>query len=228
METPQKKFNIALFGYPGCGKTTIAQKMQGCFGQYEIISSGKILRKHIRDRTALGVEIEEKMNSGDIISSRLIISALVSYLQNLHNANPSCFYLFDGCPRTIEEADMLLKHVSIDAVFYLDVPRDTVVHRLQHRYIHEASGRTYSDEYEPPKVPGLDDVTHEKLTQRIDDQPHAVSTRLSVFENKTLPLLDYYRDYGILHTFSSTSSDIIFPQIVDVLSNLLGNAQSEL
>ena len=139
---------------------------------------------------------------------------------------PNCFYLFDGCPRTIEEADLLLVNVSIDAVIYLDVPRDVVTDRLKHRFIHEASGRTYSDNCELSKVSGFDDITQEKLIQRIDDQPDAVATRLSIFEDKTLPLLEYFKNLGILYTFSGTDSDTVYSQIKTTISESLNDTKA--
>lgn len=143
--------------------------------------------------------------------------------------------LLDGFPRTLEQARSLEQVAHIDIVINLDIPTETIVDRIADRWIHPASGRTYSYSYRPPKVEGLDDVTGEPLVQRDDDKPESVRTRLAAYEKVsrrelpplgsdpfvrvsqkaqvTSPLVEYYEDQGVVKTFEGTMSDVIYPQV---------------
>ncbi|CAE7918494.1 Ak3, partial [Symbiodinium necroappetens] len=100
--------------------------------------------------------------------------------------------LLDGFPRTRVQAEALEKRKKVDLVLNLAVPTEEIVKRITSRWIHPSSGRTYAYDYNPPKVPGKDDVTGEPLVQRDDDKPEAVRARLQDYDRETRPLLEYY------------------------------------
>ena len=85
--------------------------------------------------------------------------------------------------------------------------------RLTSRWTHAPSGRVYNTGFNDPKVPGKDDVTGEDLIQRDDDKPETVQNRLDVYEETSGPLRDFYRERGMLHTFTGDKTDVIWPMV---------------
>ena len=126
--------------------------------------------------------------------------------------------LFDGFPRTLEQAKALSKIVAIDVVIELKVPHQTIADRISNRWVHAPSGRVYSYDFNPPKVLGVDDETSEPLTQRDDDKPEVVLSRLEKFQEMTGPLTDFYGQQGILKSFTGTESKVIYKNILVELS----------
>ncbi|XP_060764463.1 GTP:AMP phosphotransferase AK3, mitochondrial isoform X2 [Neoarius graeffei] len=118
-----------------------------------------------------------------------------------------------GFPRTVTQAESLDSVFTVDTVINLDVPFDTIKERLTSRWVHLSSGRVYNIDFNPPRIPGLDDVTGEPLTQRDDDTPETVTRRLKAYENQTQPVLEYYRSKGVLETFSGTETNKIWPHV---------------
>jgi adenylate kinase len=112
---------------------------------------------------------------------------------------PDCAkgFLFDGFPRTIPQAEAMKNAgVKLDYVLEIDVPFDAIIERMSGRRSHPASGRTYHLKFNPPKVPGIDDVTGEPLVQREDDKEETVRKRLQVYADQTRPLVDYYANWA--------------------------------
>ncbi|KAI5847013.1 P-loop containing nucleoside triphosphate hydrolase protein [Tricharina praecox] len=126
---------------------------------------------------------------------------------------PSSSFLLDGFPRTVTQAESLDKEVDMNFVVNLNVPRDVILDRIANRMVHEPSGRVYNNTWNPPQVPGYDDVTGEKLTKRADDCPETFAKRLKSYDKSTAPLLEYYDKTGLLWTVSGKSSDEITPQL---------------
>jgi len=96
-------------------------------------------------------------------------------------------------PRTLPQAEYLLKYQQVNHVINLDVPFDTICDRLSSRWTHVASGRVYNSHFNPPKQEGIDDVTGEILVQREDDKAETVLKRLKQYQEQTLPLLEYFQ-----------------------------------
>ncbi|XP_030625551.1 GTP:AMP phosphotransferase AK3, mitochondrial isoform X2 [Chanos chanos] len=132
-----------------------------------------------------------------------------------------------GFPRTVAQAEALDTMCSVDTVINLNVPFDTIKERLTSRWVHLASGRVYNIDFNPPKIPGLDDVTGEPLIQRDDDTPDTVSRRLKAYENQTQPVLEYYRSKGVLETFTGTETNKIWPHVHAFLSKRLSGNQQD-
>ncbi|XP_015685042.1 GTP:AMP phosphotransferase AK3, mitochondrial-like [Protobothrops mucrosquamatus] len=129
--------------------------------------------------------------------------------------------LLDGFPRTVPQAESLDKVWPIDTVIVLDVPFETIKQRLTARWIHPASGRVYNLEFNPPRVSGRDDHTGEPLVQRDDDKPETIMKRLKSYEAETKPVLEYYRQKGVLESFSGTETNKIWPHVYRFLQTKL-------
>mgnify|MGYP000623769346 FL=1 len=180
---------LILLGPPGAGKGTQAAFITQHYGIPQI-STGDMLRAAVKAGTPLGLEAKKVMDSGGLVSDELIIGLVKDRLQQ-----PDCSkgYLFDGFPRTIPQADAL-KHakVALDFVIEIEVPEQDIIERMSGRRVHPASGRSYHLTFNPPKVAELDDLTGEPLVQRDDDKEETVRHRLTVYQNQTRPLVDYY------------------------------------
>jgi adenylate kinase len=180
---------LILLGPPGAGKGTQAQAICRHFGIPQI-STGDMLRAAVKAGTPLGLEAKKVMDAGGLVSDEIILGLVRERLQAPDCANG---YLFDGFPRTLAQAEALKRDgVPLDVVLVFEVPDEEIVERMSGRLVHPASGRTYHVKYNPPKQPGIDDVTGEPLIQRDDDKEKTVRARLKVYHEQTKPLIDYY------------------------------------
>ena len=153
-----------------------------------------MLRAAIKAGTSLGIAAGKVMESGNLVSDDIIIGLVQDRLKKQDCASG---YLFDGFPRTIPQADaMKAAGVPIDYVLEIDVPDSAIIERMSGRRSHPASGRTYHVKFNPPKVPGKDDVTGEDLVQRPDDREDTVRKRLEVYRAQTKPLIAYYEKWA--------------------------------
>ena len=184
---------IILLGPPGAGKGTQANFIKEHYSVPQI-STGDMLRAAVKAGTPLGIEAKKVMDAGQLVSDALIINLVKERLTDNDCANG---YLFDGFPRTIPQADALKDaQVPVDFVLEIDVPAEEIIKRISGRRVHEASGRVYHIEYNPPKVAGKDDVTGDDLVQRDDDKEETVRKRLDVYQAQTRPLVDYYSNWA--------------------------------
>ena len=154
-----------------------------------------MLRSAITEGTPLGLEAQKIMERGDLVSDEVILGLVRERLRQ-----PDCERgcLFDGFPRTVAQADGLKEsNISVDVVFELQLSDELIVRRISGRLVHEASGRVYHIEFNPPKVDNLDDVTWQPLIQRHDDSEAVVRSRLKVYRDQTAPLIDYYKNSGV-------------------------------
>lgn len=182
--------NIILLGAPGAGKGTQARFITEKFGIPQI-STGDMLRTAVRERTELGLQVEEIMARGALVSDEIIV-ALV--LERIAREDCAGGFLFDGFPRTIPQARSTTEAgVEVDIVLNIAVDDDEIVRRLSGRRTHPASGRVYHVEFNPPKVENRDDETGEELIQRDDDREDTVRERLRVYHQQTEPLFAFYR-----------------------------------
>jgi adenylate kinase len=184
---------LILLGAPGAGKGTQATFICKKFAIPQI-STGDMLRAAVKAGTPLGLAAKKVMDSGGLVSDDIIIGLVKERI-----AQPDCAkgFLFDGFPRTIVQADaMKSAGVHLDLVLEIDVPDEAIIERMSGRRVHAASGRSYHLLYNPPKVPGKDDVTGEELMQRADDEESTVRNRLAVYQAQTRPLVDYYSNWA--------------------------------
>ena len=181
---------VIQLGAPGAGKGTQAKFITEKFGIPQI-STGDMLRAAVKAGTELGLIAKSVMDSGGLVSDDLIINLVKERISQEDCKNG---FLFDGFPRTIPQAEALVKAgVELDAVVEIAVEDEEIVQRIAGRRVHEGSGRVYHIVYNPPKVEGKDDVTGEDLVQRKDDTEETVRHRLSVYHSQTKPLVEFYQ-----------------------------------
>ena len=184
---------LILLGPPGAGKGTQANFIKEAYGIPQI-STGDMLRGAVKAGTPLGLAAKKVMDSGGLVGDDIIIGLVKDRLTAADCANG---YLFDGFPRTLPQADAMRDaNVPIGYVLEIDVPDSAIVERMSGRRVHVASGRTYHVKFNPPKVPGKDDVTGEDLVQRGDDREETVRKRLEVYHSQTKPLVAYYAKWA--------------------------------
>lgn len=180
---------LILLGPPGAGKGTQASFLTTHFDIPQI-ATGDMLRAAVKAGTPLGLEAKKVMDAGQLVSDEIIIGLVKDRL-----AEGDCKhgYLFDGFPRTIPQAEALLdNNIGLDFVVEIEVPYADIIERMSGRRVHLSSGRTYHEKFNPPKNPGVDDVTGEPLVQRDDDKEETVRHRLEVYETQTRPLVNFY------------------------------------
>lgn len=157
---------LVLLGCPGVGKGTQAGFIRDkC--HIPQISTGDMLREAIRSQSALGQQVQKIIESGKLVSDDVIIELVK---QRIQAKDCQKGFLLDGFPRTIPQAEALQQnHITLDYVIEIRVPDEKIIERLSGRRVHPASGRVYHVVFQPPKMPGKDDVTGEALIQRPDD-----------------------------------------------------------
>jgi adenylate kinase len=197
---------LILLGAPGAGKGTQANYIKEKYGIPQI-STGDMLRAAIKAGTPLGLAAKKVMDAGNLISDDIIINLVK---ERIKEADCAKGFLFDGFPRTIPQAQAMKDAgIKIDYVVEIDVADTEIVQRMSGRRVHPASGRTYHEVFNPPKVAGKDDITGEDLVQRPDDAEDTVLKRLTVYHEQTKPLVEYY-------TAWAKSGDAQAPKVLHV------------
>lgn len=207
---------LILLGAPGAGKGTVAKMLTALDGSVQI-STGDILRGAVKDGTELGKKADGYMKAGDLVPDDLILGIMAERLQQ-----PDCAkgFLLDGFPRTIPQADALKKMladlgIKLDAAVNLDVPRDVILDRLTTRRTcsNPSCQEIYNVKSKPPKKEGVCDKCGSPVIQRDDETEEAISKRLDTYNEKTAPLVDFYRKEGLLLDVNATSSDTVVATI---------------
>jgi adenylate kinase len=211
---------LILLGAPGAGKGTVAKKLTAIDGSVQI-STGDILRAAVKEGTELGKKAEAAMKAGDLVSDDLIMGIMEERLQQ---NDCKAGFLLDGFPRTIPQAEALkglLERLGIklDAAVNLNVPREVILDRLTTRRTCVDCGAIYNVKSAPTKVEGVCDKCGGKVVQRDDETEEAISNRLDVYNEKTAPLVDFYRGEGILLDVNATSSDTVVSAIRQQIGN---------
>ncbi len=179
--------NILLMGPQGSGKGTLGNKIARDFGLVPV-STGDLFRQSIAKGEKLGLEAKTYMDKGLLVPIELTLGILADRLKQ-----PDCQkgVMFDGFPRSIEQAEALKKITDIDHVILLDVPKETCIQRMIGRRVCSCCGAIFNVE-----TYGSEDCDKcgGKLVQRDDDKLDAIKTRLEVYEKTTAPLIDFYAD----------------------------------
>lgn len=190
---------IILLGPPGAGKGTIAEGLKAAT-DYIHVSTGDMLREAVKAGKPVGLEAKAYMEKGELVPDDVIMRIVTERLE----AGPdNAKYLFDGFPRTLEQARLLDQVLSshngtLQRVFLLDASQDILVDRLAGRRVCRNCGAVYHIRNIPPKVTGVCDVCGGELYQRADDKEETVVNRLEVFKKQTQGLISYYEQRGLL------------------------------
>ena len=195
---------LILIGPPGAGKGTQAAFICKHFAIAQI-STGDMLRTAIAAATPLGRKVQAIVDAGNLVDDAIVVD-----LVRVRIAQDDCSngFLFDGFPRTLGQAEALSSAgIDVDHVLEISVPDDMVVRRISGRRVHEASGRIYHVEFDPPQRMGFDDDTGEPLVQRADDEESTVRDRLRVYRQHTRPLISFYRNLAATKSISYTAVD---------------------
>ena len=206
---------IILLGPPGAGKGTIARALMEYDGSVQI-STGDILRAAVAAGTELGKQAEAAMKAGNLVTDDLIMDIMEERLQQ-----PDCKkgYLLDGFPRTLPQAEALRALLEklgekLDCVLELDIPREVIIDRLTTRRTCSNCGAIYNTKTKPPAVDGVCDVcSGTDIVQRDDETEEAIENRLEVYNRQTKPLVDFYRDEGLLVSVRSSDFEPVMAAI---------------
>ena len=209
---------ILLLGPPGGGKGTQSKFLMSKFNIPQI-STGDMLRAHVKNDTTLGKKAKEFMDKGELVTDSLILNMMEIRFQEKDCING---FILDGFPRTIKQAEGLDElfqktNQKLDYVIVIDVEDDEIVSRMSGRRMHQESGRVYHIKYNPPKNEGKDDVTNEPLIIRDDDKEETVRNRLLVYHNQTKPLINYYRQH-VININGSQPIDKVKSNIIEKLN----------
>jgi adenylate kinase len=200
-----KPLDLVLLGPVGAGKGTQARRIAE---EYHVphVSSGDLLRRHGTQETDLGRAATSYMDRGELVPDDLVIRMMV---ERLREPDASHGVLLDGFPRTVAQAkaldgELVAEGRALKIALYLEVPPEVLVDRAAHRWTCRTDGATYDYRVNPPRQKGICDIDRGELYQRQDDRPEVVSERIKVYLRETVPVLDYYREGGILRPIDGT------------------------
>ena len=190
---------IIVLGAPGAGKGTQADILSQEMGLPHI-ASGDLFRRALEEKTELGLLAKKYMDKGELVPDEVTIKMILERI-NQPDCAPGC--LFDGFPRTLEQAKVLDEALreqgkAIEKAIYIEVPNEELVKRLSGRRLCRVCQTPYHVISSPPETPGECDKCGGELYQRSDDREETVKDRLNVFFAQTVPILDYYEKQGKL------------------------------
>lgn len=212
---------IVLIGPPGAGKGTQARLLQDRFSIPQI-STGDLLREAIREGTSLGKQARTYMDAGELVPDQLVTAMVAERLKK-----PDCIngFLLDGFPRTIAQAEALAESLTqgkqqLDCALSIVVPKQELVERLSGRWVCRSCSAMYHERFSPPKQAERCDQCGGELYQRTDDKLETVTARLDVYERSTAPLIDFYKNNGLLRSVDGTGEpQEVFRRISDTLQS---------
>ncbi|WP_019583947.1 adenylate kinase [Thioalkalivibrio sp. ALE16] len=211
---------IVLMGAPGSGKGTQAKKMVATFGIPQI-STGDLLRAAVAARTELGKQVENAMESGNLVPDDLVLGLIRDRLQE---PDAQKGFILDGFPRNVAQAealDSMLADIEspLDRAIQIDVPFEELKQRLTGRVSCGDCGAVFNTHTFPPQKEGVCDLCGGDLIHRADDNEETVVNRLKVYEDQTRPLIEYYDHHGLLKHINGTRDiELIFDEIRQLLS----------
>lgn len=205
---------IMMLGAPGVGKGTIAKEL---IKKLDIpqLSTGDMLRAAVDEQSELGIKAKTFMDAGNLVPDDVVIGLIE---ERIKKDDCKDGFILDGFPRTIPQAEALDKITEIDKVLNLIAPDDLIIKRLSARRTCEGCSEIFNVIFIPPKVEGKCDKCGGKLIQRDDDKEDSVKNRLEVYTKQTEPLVEFYKEKGIL---SDVDSSQPIPKIVEDAEKVL-------
>lgn len=210
------KKNIVFVGPPGCGKGTQAALLKEALSLHHI-STGAILRHEIEKNTLLGQQVKQIIETGSLIKDDLMFEVLVSYLTSHQHEHG---FIFDGFPRTLNQAEWLDDFLSsqgqfLKSVIYFAIDEEILIKRLSGRFTCAVCGATYNEYFKKPRQENVCDVCGSgEFSRRTDDAVEHVTERLRVYHTQTKPLLPFYekkglvREINVMRSLEEISSEI--------------------
>ena len=203
--------NLILIAAPGAGKGTLSKDLLEKY-EYVHISTGDLLREQVKLGGKLGKEIAKIQEAGGLVSNEIVYEALEKKLSDKACDNG---YILDGFPRNLEQAkeyDNILKKTERDlgVVIVLDIPKEELIERITGRFTCSECGEIhniYNDELKPKKE-GICNKCGGKLTQRKDDNRESFEARYKTYLESTAPLIDYYKEKGVLNVIDSSKGHL--------------------
>ena len=203
--------NIILLGAPGAGKGTQAVRI-AAKKNIPHISTGDIFRKNIKEGTPVGLKAKSYIDRGQLVPDEVVVEIVRQRIEE-----PDCKngFLLDGFPRTIAQAEALDRLTDIDCVLNLDVDLGKLANRITGRRVCEKCGESY---HISTKKDDICEKCGGKLIQRADDTEETVKSRLNVYKNETAPLIDFYKNQGVLVSVDGMQTiDEVFEDIIKAI-----------
>ena len=207
--------SIVLFGPPGAGKGTQAQRIMDTTGLPQI-STGDMLRAAVSKGTNTGMEAKKYMDAGQLVPDEVIINLIKERIKEPDAVNG---VMFDGFPRTIPQAEALADITDVSHVIAIEVPDERIVERICGRFTCATCGSVFHDSFNPTKISGVcDNCESTEFKRRADDNADTVMNRLSAYHKQTSPLADWYEGQGIfIRVDGDRDIDNITTDILDAL-----------
>lgn len=209
------KKHIVLLGAPGAGKGSQASLLKNNLAYFHV-STGELLRKEVASGSKLGMRVSEIINNGNLVDDQTVLELLSN---NVDLKSQSV--IFDGFPRTLNQAHLLSNLVLKDEnyfVLFINLPTQEVVNRICLRRSCSSCGEIYNLKYKKPKLDGVCDLCGGSLVQRKDDNEESLKERLNVFNHSNAPILNYYREQNKLcEVDGSASQQEIFTLIKEII-----------
>lgn len=212
--------NLILLGAPGAGKGTQSKLLSERLNVPQI-STGDILRDNVGKKTPLGERAKGYMDSGALVPDELVVKMVSERISEDDSSNG---FILDGFPRNSEQARALEETLNgdgrkIDLVIGIEVDRGELVRRLSGRRVCRSCGAGYHTSFNPPLNAGRCDGCEGELYQRDDDREETIENRLKVYEEQTLPLVEFYKKRGFFKSVDGMGSVL---QITDLIVSAIG------
>jgi len=221
--SPAHGIRAVLLGPPGAGKGTQSPRLKDHYAVCHL-ATGDLLRAEIGSGSILGTEIKSVIDQGKLVGDELVLRMVA---ENLDKPDCKNGFLLDGFPRTILQAEKLDEMLEergqpLDAVVEFKIKDEELVRRMCGRWFHLASGRSYHEQFHPPRVPGKDDITGEPLVRRSDDRKlEVVKTRLEQYHSLTQPLAQYYQNLNIhCSVDASLPANSVFANLLEIFRGI--------
>jgi adenylate kinase len=185
---------LIFLGPPGAGKGTLAAKAVDIL-KLPHISTGAIFRSAIAAASPLGLKVKAIIDAGKLVDDETTIELVK---ERLAQGDVQKGYILDGFPRTIPQAEALAKFSSVDKVVNFDIPNSTVLERLGGRRVCRKCGYNFHMIFDKPKQEGICNHCGGEVYTRDDDKAEAIQKRLEVYRTQTAPIIDFYREKGLL------------------------------
>ena len=213
--------NIILFGPPGAGKGTQGTKIVKKFNLHKV-STGDLLREEIKNNTDLGNKIKSIMDTGSLISDNIINNLITKVISNKKFYNR---LIFDGYPRNLKQGKNLDSQIKkykqkISCVLSLNVDKESIIKRISGRQTCVNCGLIFNEYYYPASSKNHS-CDPKFLNKRSDDNKKIIINRFETYLNKTLPILDFYKEQNLLHQINGMAKiDQIFDEICGIIASL--------